>query len=66
MADETITECPKCKNPRGLIKLLTAFSTSMKKTTKAKVGQTTEEFIQDAREELKKQKDILDFEIPER
>jgi len=56
LSDETATSCPKCKSPSGLVKVLTNFLSNKKKTTKTKVGQITEDFIQDARQDLEQQK----------
>jgi|TARA_Y100000310_G_scaffold114000_1_gene112446 hypothetical protein len=39
-----------------LVKVLTNFLSNKKKTTKTKVGQITEDFIQDARQDLEQQK----------
>jgi len=58
-SSETITECPKCSNPTGLVKMLTRFTTPRTSVVKKRTGETTEEFIQDARKELIKQKDQL-------
>jgi len=43
----------------SLIKSLTSFSTAPRPSGPARVGETTEEFIQDARTELHKQKKEL-------
>tara|TARA_Y100000296_G_scaffold81447_1_gene108646 strand:+ start:17329 stop:17475 length:147 start_codon:yes stop_codon:yes gene_type:complete len=44
-----------------LVKVLTSFTATNKNiSNKTKVGQVTEEFIQDARQELNQQKDKLD------
>jgi len=59
LSDEMISECPKCTSP-NVVKLLNTFTTPTKRTTKQKVGEVTEEFIQDARKELKQQKHKLD------
>ena len=56
LSNEVITECPQCSAPRGLVKLLTRFSTRPKVTVTKKTGQVTEDFIKDARQELKQQK----------
>ncbi len=39
-----------------MVKLLNRFTTAPKKNLRKKVGQVTEEFIADAREDLKQQK----------
>ena len=54
---ETITDCEECGATNTMKKLLSRFTTSPKTTASPKkVGQVTEEFISDAREDLKKQK----------
>jgi len=55
-----VTECPKCSAPKGLVKLLTKFTTARKQPSKPKTGELTEESIQDARQELDQQKQDLD------
>jgi len=59
-SDELYTVCPKCDAKRGLVKLLTRFSTGKKSVVKKKVGATTEEFIKDSRKALRQQRDDLD------
>jgi len=59
LSTESPEDCPLCKSTSALVKLLTPFHTKPVKDTKAKVGQVTEEFIQDARRELKQQKNEL-------
>ena len=59
-SDEIQTVCPKCNAVRGLVKLLTRFSTGKKSVVKKKVGATTEEFIKDSRKALRQQRDDLD------
>ena len=57
LSTEIETACPKCGSPHGLVKLLTNFTTSSpKKRGKRKVGEITEEFIQEATADLKQQK----------
>ncbi len=60
LSDETIEECPTCLRSDTWIKLLNTFSTSLKKTKSPKIGQVTEEFIEDAREELRQQHEDLE------
>lgn len=61
LSDEVITECPECTKSGVLVKVLTSFTATNKNiSNKTKVGQVTEEFIQDARQELNQQKDKLD------
>jgi putative FmdB family regulatory protein len=61
LSTETVSICPSCNKKGVLIKQLTSFtSTNSKVIPKVKTGQVTEEFIQDARKELKQQrKDLL-------
>ena len=58
-SDEVETKCPKCAADRGLVKLLTNFTTRKKGTKPNKVGQVTEQFIEDSRQELEQQKEQL-------
>ena len=60
LSDEVTPECPGCSAPKGLVKLLTKFTTDRKQSSKPKTGELTEEFIQDARQELDQQKQDLD------
>jgi hypothetical protein len=61
LSDEEASECPECQAPDCLVKLLTSFTTSNKsESTKQRVGQITEEFIQDAAQELDQQKQELE------
>ena len=60
LSNETATDCPRCEAPRGLVKVLTNFTTGNKKTRKPKVGDITEEFIQDAFADLEQQKEDLE------
>jgi putative FmdB family regulatory protein len=62
LSDETVSECPSCHKADGLVKLLNTFSTSLKKTKSTKIGRVTEEFIEDARTELHKQRNELEKE----
>ena len=54
--------CPVCNSESTLVKLLTNFLTSKKSNKKQKVGELTEEFIEDSRRELTQQKKELDKE----
>jgi len=56
MSDETETCCPKCGDSEGLVKILTTFTTSHRTSPEAKVGDVTEQFIEDAKQDLKHQK----------
>ena len=56
LSTETITDCDQCEHTDSMTKLLSRFSTTPKTTISKKTGQVTEEFISDAREELKQQK----------
>ena len=60
LSDETATECPKCNTHDALVKELTSFTTMPAHINKQKVGEVTEEFIDDARQELKQQKQEMD------
>ena len=56
LSDETASKCTKCKATDGLVKLLTPFSTTRTGTSAPqKVGDVTEEFIEQSREELMRQ-----------
>ena len=59
MSDESATECAQCKSVH-IKKVLTSFSTSAAPARKFRVGQRTEEFIEESRNDLKQQKDDLD------
>jgi hypothetical protein len=52
--------CEKCNISGMLTKLLTKPSYGFKKEGVQKVGQLTEDFIQESRQELKKQRKDLD------
>jgi len=59
LSSESIADCSDCKEVGTMVKLLSRFSTAPKKALHKKVGQVTEEFIADAREDLKQQqKDV--------
>jgi putative FmdB family regulatory protein len=60
LSDERADNCPQCDAPETLIKSLTPFTTAGSKTRKTRTGDTTEEFIKDARQELNKQKEKLE------
>lgn len=62
LSAEKAEKCPQCERADKLEKLLSEFRTMYpKKTTqKRRVGQITKEFINDAREDLKKQRKDLD------
>lgn len=55
LADETVADCPLCEGAGTLTKVLSKFSTASKKKipSSATPGSVTEEFIQEAREDLK-------------
>jgi hypothetical protein len=56
------TECEELStinHSSGLVKLLTNFTTRKKGTNLNKVGQVTEQFIEDSRQELEQQKEQL-------
>tara|TARA_R110002110_G_scaffold34683_2_gene117827 strand:- start:516 stop:764 length:249 start_codon:yes stop_codon:yes gene_type:complete len=60
LSDETVTECPACNEKETLLKVVTNFSTSRATKQKHKVGKITEDFIKEARVDLKKQQNTLD------
>jgi len=64
LSHESATDCTECVEKNTLVKLLTTFSTSIKKDTikKRRTGELTEEFIQDARQDLAKQKQEINKE----
>lgn len=60
LSDEIADACPGCLKTGTLKKKLSTFSTPRSSTTRRqRVGETTEEFIRTARDELKQQKDDL-------
>jgi len=61
LADEIATDCPLCEASGALTKMLSRFSTAPKKekSSSATAGSVTEEFIQEAREDLKIHKEGL-------
>jgi len=56
LSSETAVDCPQCASIGKLVKRLTSFTTEKQATAKPKVGQVTEEFIEDSRRELHQQK----------
>ena len=63
LSDEIINVCPECLKEGGLQKKLSTFNTFHRsKKSKKRIGETTEEFIKTAREELQQQKSDLDEE----
>jgi putative FmdB family regulatory protein len=61
---ELLTDCPECDQKEALKRVpSTPFrSTVTKKTQRGKVGEVTKKFIEDTREELKKEKKQLQKE----
>ena len=58
ISTEQEDDCPLCMAQSSLKKLLSTFSTSPSPRTKApRVGEITEQFIKEARVDLKKQKE---------
>jgi len=55
-----VEQCERCGVLGKLTKLLTMPSYTIKKHSEKKIGELTEEFIQDSRRDLKKQRDDLD------
>ena len=61
LSDEVINDCTECLTPDALTKLVTAFRTALPThSRKGKVGTITEEFIDEARNDLAKQKEDLE------
>tara|TARA_R110000824_G_scaffold171430_1_gene348990 strand:+ start:33 stop:287 length:255 start_codon:yes stop_codon:yes gene_type:complete len=60
LSEERATDCPACGSEKTLTKALTTFTTSSRAKKKEKVGTVTEEFIEEARVDLKKQHAALD------
>jgi len=58
--DETLHICKECSSTDSLTRLLTTPSYGIKKKFADKVGRLTEDFIEESREELKKQRADLD------
>ena len=58
-SSEVASDCPKCDSDATLVKLLSRFTTKKTGTKENKIGQTTEQFIKDSRQELKQQKEQL-------
>ncbi len=56
---EKLEKCEKCQTVGGLVKLLTTPQYKIKKPKQRKVGDLTEEFIQQAQEDLRQQKKDL-------
>ena len=59
LSSEDVGRCPKCAEDGALVKLITTFTTKPSRTTKVRTGHITEEFIQEARHDLKQQKKDL-------
>ena len=59
LSNESASECAQCKSKR-IKKILTSFSTPSAPAPKFRVGQRTEEFIKEARNDLQQQKSELD------
>jgi len=57
--DDVLEECKECQSSGTLTKLLTRPSYG-KKAAVHKIGQATEDFIKEARQDLKKQQKELD------
>ncbi len=58
--DEILESCRECEAAGALTKLLTKPSYGIKKKIIKKVGKITEDFIEESRQELKKQRTDLD------
>ena len=59
LADEKPSNCVQCNDPDNLVKLLRPITTRRKIKRVAKTGDTTEEFIENSRQELEQQKEAL-------
>ena len=59
-SDDTMEVCEKCNVSGTLTKLLTEPSYNFKKEGTQKVGQLTEDFIEESRQELNRQRKDLD------
>ena len=57
LADETVSDCPICGIPETLIKVLTKFTTNRKESKNIRTGDVTENFIKEAKADLKRQKE---------
>ena len=60
LSSETVDSCPECHAAHSLTRKISAFSTRRNSSSKKKVGKVTEEFIDSAREDLKKEKKNLE------
>lgn len=58
-ADEILEKCKLCESIDSLTKLLTKPSYALKQSKTKKIGQITQDFIDEARFDLKKQKKDL-------
>tara|TARA_R100000008_G_C3585887_1_gene172228 strand:+ start:1772 stop:2026 length:255 start_codon:yes stop_codon:yes gene_type:complete len=56
---EEAKECPKCSSINALKKLVSTFMTKTKPRSRSVTGDVTENFIKDARVDLKQQKKEL-------
>jgi len=56
LSNELLKDCDLCATTDTLTKLISTFSTAKKTTSQKKTGQITEEFIKDARQDLRQQK----------
>lgn len=61
LADERATDCSSCEAVDSLAKVLSNFRTPTRRSAEnsRSAGRVTEEFIQDARQDLKTEKDRL-------
>jgi putative FmdB family regulatory protein len=58
--NETLQICKECTSADSLVRLVTTPSYEIKKKYANKVGKLTEDFIEESRENLKKQRTDLD------
>jgi hypothetical protein len=59
-SEELLEECEKCSTVGKLTKLLTKPSYGIKKPYEKRIGRVTEDFIEESRQELDKQRKELD------
>jgi len=60
LADECAPECTGCKKTDSLVKVLSTFTTGKKRTKKTSVGTITEDFIETSREDLRRDRKVLE------
>jgi len=58
--NDTLQICKECTSAGSLVRLVTTPSYEIKKKSTNKVGKLTEDFIEESREDLKRQRTDLD------